>query len=558
MQNGDDIERSKGSLMTNYKADNGDYWSRTRQMGESGRDAEIIADNLMNTCGFGSILDLGSGKGLLVGTLLRRGLDAKGLDVNPIVVDQCNQRLPGRFFQGSIIALPFDDDAFHTIVSINCMERLAKTDIPLALSEMFRVAKKYVLLQLAISHDTNEHEQLTIEGRAWWESKCFEAGFRKHPGYYRLNDYESLNIDSQQICILLEKIPTEALADYSLESLNEERGLHMDMTRDTGERSDAHIIRYQWACNYIKPGDRVLDAACGLGYGGHVVRHLTEAAWVLGIDGSDYAIDYASKSFPFEGDRAKYRSGMLPEALTQYPDCSFDVVISFETLEHVENPQGLLQEFYRVLTPGGRVIVSVPNDWSDETGTDPNPFHLHVYDWKRLTSELSSSFLLEDAYAQTASQAKVTGEGCVWERRNRALKQVTLSKESPEDCEWWLMTAMKSPLDTTSPYEERVFSNITASQHPSIRHSESFQNPWLIYAMVNVSYRLKNSDTLAMLADQVMSSMQLSTNDYSAALCVKAYALLDIQLDEVCATQDIISRIEQVTTSPCKDPMGIR
>lgn len=63
-------------------------------------------------------------------------------------------------------------------------------------------------------------------------------------------------------------------------------------------------------------------------------------------------------------------------------DASFDIIISFETLEHVENPESVLNEFYRLLSPGGRLITSVPNDWSDESGEDPNPFHFHVYKLK--------------------------------------------------------------------------------------------------------------------------------------------------------------------------------
>lgn len=544
--------------MTDYRAEYDDYWSRADRIGESSGDVEVVADHIVDTCGLGSVLDLGSGEGHLVGALLRRGVDAKGLDVSAVVVERCNERLPGRFLHGSILALPFDDDAFHTIVSTDCMEHLAKEDVPQALSEIFRVAGRYVFLQLATTQDRDGHWHLTVEGRAWWESTCFAAGFRKHPNYYRLNEYEALNNDGWQIYILLEKIPPVALDNYPLESLNAERGLHMDMTRDTGERSDAHIIRYQWACNYIKPGDRVLDAACGLGYGGHVVRHLTEAASVTGIDGSEYAIDYAKKSFPFKGDRAEYLVGMLPEALSQYEDGSFDIVISFETLEHVEKPRELLQEFYRVLTPGGRVIVSVPNDWSDETGTDPNPFHLHVYDWKRLTSELTASFLLEDAYAQTASQVKIGGQGCVWERRDRSLKQVTLSDESPVDCEWWLMTAMKSPLESSQHYEERVFSNIAGSGHPSIRYSEYFENPWLVYAMVNVSYRLKNTKALMALAEQVIHTMPSSSNDYAAALCVKAYSLLESNTANAAVIHETLVKIDHLTAQACKDLMSVR
>lgn len=410
---------------------------------------------------------------------------------------------------------------------------------------------------LANDAHNNDLDSASLD-RSLLEQHCFAAGYRKHPAYYTVVDYESLANDSLPYFVPMERIPSAALLEYPIDSLEEERGLHMDMTRDTGERSDAHIIRYQWACSYIKPGDRVLDAACGLGYGSHVMRHLTHASQVVGVDGSDYAIDYATKSFPSSEGRAEYIVGMLPDKLREFPDGAFDVIVSFETLEHVEQPTKLLQEFFRLLSPGGRVIVSVPNDWSDETGEDPNPYHLHVYDWNRLKTELSASFILEDAYAQTASQCKVSDKGGIWERRPRSLNSVALLDNPPQDCEWWLMTAMKSPLEGTQPYQEKVFANIASSGHPSIRYTEFFQNPWLMYAMVNSSYRQKNPVALEALANSVMASMPDSTNDYAAALCVKAYSVLGHSLAARGEIEGVLSKIEQITSLPPKDPMRSR
>lgn len=543
---------------SHYSESYDEYWSRSDRFGSASSDLSILARNVVATCGLNKTLDVGCGEGILVRELLKLGVDAHGVDVSEVVVARCNQRIPGRFTHSSVLSLPFKDDSFHTVISADCLEHLAPKDAPRALKEIHRVAGLYAFLQIATTQDRDEHWHLTIEGRAWWETRCFEAGFRKHPAYYKINDYESLNQDGWQIFILLEKISIEALAQYPLGSLNEERGLHMDMLRDTGERSDAHVIRYGWACNYIKPGDRVLDAACGLGYGGHIIRHLTQAAKVVGIDGSEYAVDYAVKSFPCKGDRAEYRLGKLPELLTTFEDASFDAIISFETLEHVEEPQLLLREFDRLLTPGGRVIVSVPNDWSDETGKDPNPYHLHVYNRDKLKAELSTHFILEEAFAQTATQCKNSSQGNVWERRPRSLHRVDLTEETPVDCEWWLMVAMKSPLAEQQNYTERVFHNIAQTGHPSIRYAESYHNPWLMHSMVNVTYRLKNEDALTKLANELMSIVPKISNDYAAALCIKAYRILDHSFHNSDEVDEIIAQIDGVITNPPPDPMGVR
>ena len=257
-----------------------------------------------------------------------------------------------------------------------------------------------MFLQLATTVDRDGHWHLTVEGRAWWETKCFEAGFRKHPAYYRINPYESLHEDSWQISIILEKIPEQANRKYPIEALAEERDLHMDMLREFGERSDAHVSRYIWAEKYVRQGDRVLDAACGLGYGSYALSELSKAKSITGIDGSHYAIDYAQENFSVLSPKLDFFSGYLPKCLEKYPDGHFDVVVSFETLEHVENPEALLKAFHRLLSPGGRIVVSVPNDWSDETGEDPNPYHLHVYTLDKLREQIKQHFIPEALFSR--------------------------------------------------------------------------------------------------------------------------------------------------------------
>ncbi len=534
------------------------YWSSPERVGESSADLSTVSDRIVALCGMGNILDIGSGEGRLVEALLRQGFDAHGIDVSEEVVARSNSRIPGRFHHGSVLDLPFEDNAYFTVVSTDCLEHIAPQDIPSALSEIHRICQKNVLLQIATTQDRDGHWHLTIEGRAWWERRCLEAGFHKHPGYYRLNDYESLNRDSWQIYIFLEKIPNAVVAKHPLIALEAERDLHMDMLREVGERSDAHVIRYHWAANYLKPGDRVLDAACGLGYGGHVLRHLTAAAKVTGIDGSANSIEYAKALYGSDTTRAEYLCGMLPEALSSFEDGSFDVVVSFETLEHVEDPVGLLKEFYRVLTPGGRIIVSVPNDWSDETGEDPNPYHLHVYDWQKLKNQLGNQFILENALAQTASRCKVKAKNNTWEARGRVLQPVPWTDESPLDCEWWLMTAMKSPLDNTIPYDERVFSNVLESKHPSLQYKKYFSNPWLMHSMVNVEYRIKDLIALGDLARDVMKAYPADTNDYAAALCVSAYIFLQKTTTFNNEASTLLAEIGAFAKRQINSPMALR
>ena len=363
---------------TQYAEAYDDYWSRHDRIESSSCDLKKFAQDVAAICGMGNVLDIGCGEGWLVGEFLKLGIDAKGVDVSNRVVARCNQRFPGRFTCASVLELPFEDGQFDTVVSTDCLEHLKPEDVPIALREIHRVAARFVFLQVATVQDRDGHWHLTVENRAWWEQRCFEAGFRKHPGYYKINDYEGLNRDGWQIAILLEKIPQAALTIYPLA---EERDRHMDMMREVGEQSDARIIRYQWACDYIRHGDSVLDVACGLGYGSYVIRHLSEAKSVTGIDDAEYAIDYAKANFATLDPNLTYQQGFMPDFLRQFPDGSFDTIISFETLEHVQDSEALLNEFHRLLSPGGRVVVSVPNDWSDETGNGLSRFIFMFTPW---------------------------------------------------------------------------------------------------------------------------------------------------------------------------------
>ncbi|KVE38159.1 class I SAM-dependent methyltransferase [Burkholderia sp. TSV86] len=357
------------------------------------------------------------------------------------------------------------------------------------------------------------------------EKRCFSLDYRKHPYYHRVFGYADLERADPLLATLVEPIDVQAAALYPMPRLLEERDLHMDMLREAGRRSDAHVIRYEWASQFIRPNDAVLDAACGLGYGTHVMRHLSLGATFVGIDGSDWAIDYANRCFG--SGNARYVAGYLPDALSGYGDASFDVVVSFETLEHVAEPRRLLSEFARILRPGGRVVTSVPNDWSDETGADPNPYHFHVYTWQRLRNEIAEHFIVESATRQIASGCKRLDVACEWVPRPRLLESVSLESAGLAEAEWWLAVGMKAPqLGHGVVYRETVHEAFDGRTH-LVDFAEHYENPWLVHGMVEIPYRLQRRDGLMDIADDVLCRHDRKTPDCGAALAVKGYGLLE-------------------------------
>src|SRR5579883_2152764 len=301
--------RKRFHLLMDYQKEYDEYWARPDRWGShSFRDPAAIADQIISLGGSSKILDVGFGMGLLVKTLLARGMDAHGLDVAERVVEEANRVARGRFTAGSLLAMPYPDDAFQTIVSTDCLEHIAEADVPKALAELYRVTQRYVFIQLATTPDRDKRWHLTIHERTWWEQQFFDAGFRKHPAIQTVQPYESLENDGWQITLAFEKISPAVLAQYPLASLKPERDLHMDMLRESGRRSDAHLARYMLARRFLPSKGLVLDAACGLGYGSAILAHRAPGVRIIGLDASAFAVDYARVNFAGTFSNLEFRS----------------------------------------------------------------------------------------------------------------------------------------------------------------------------------------------------------------------------------------------------------
>lgn len=468
---------------------------------------------LVQICGAGAILDVACGQSRMVLELLRLGIDAWGCDAGAATVEALNARAPGRFRSGTPLALPFPDDHVDTVFATGCLEALEPGALQTALREMARVARRTLLLRLAVTGPGGR-------SRASWEEAAFEAGLRRHPALLRLVPFDQMVLEGATCTLLLEKIPAAALAEHPMAKLKAERDLHMDMLRETGRRSDAHLYRYELAAQWVRPGDRVLDAACGLGYGSHLLASLTQASRVIGVDLSASAVEYGTAMFASGDGRVSFRPGDAQD-LSWLPDHSFDLVVSFETLEHLPEPGAFLAEIKRVLRPGGRIITSVPNRWDDGTGHDPSPYHFHVYDWSRLARELGRHFLLEQGYGQTA------GGGM---RLNASEPEAFLF--DPEtgparDSEWLLAVGMADPMAAEGiPYVEGMYAK-AEQPGPIIAFEGDYRNPFLPHALVTIMWRLSRPSLLQELAEQVEARFGPETADHGAALCVQVYRLLE-------------------------------
>ena len=103
----------------------------------------------------------------------------------------------------------------------------------------------------------------------------------------------------------------------------------------------------------LKPGSKILDNGCGRG-------DFLEGFRVNGIDayGCDLEISMVNK----EGSQIIFGGVNFEKDKLPFPDDYFDLVFTKSVIEHIHNPSLFLKEMYRVLKPGGRIVVMVP-DW---------------------------------------------------------------------------------------------------------------------------------------------------------------------------------------------------
>jgi len=171
------------------------------------------------------------------------------------------------------------------------------------------------------------------------------------------------------------------------EWLVENCSLRMDANCEIfpSSRREFHLGRYRFAAEFCA-GKDVLDAACGTGYGSALLGETAHT--VRGADICDEAIDYAMRNY-----RSKHITFHKSIAeFTPFASDSFDLITSFETLEHLLSPRAAFAEFTRVLRKEGTAILSVPNNWGF------TPHHFIDFDLDLLRQLTEEFFVQQEFY----------------------------------------------------------------------------------------------------------------------------------------------------------------
>jgi O-antigen biosynthesis protein len=158
------------------------------------------------------------------------------------------------------------------------------------------------------------------------------------------------------------------------------------MPTEQGRIRLEHYHRYAVVQDIVRNKD-VLDIACGEGYGSSFMANI--AGTVTGVDISHEAVQHATGTY--KKANLVFRQGSAIDL--DFADASFDVVVSFETIEHLVEQEQMLAEIRRVLRPDGLLVISSPNRpiYSEESG-EHNDFHVKELDFNEFDILLRGQF----------------------------------------------------------------------------------------------------------------------------------------------------------------------
>ena len=135
-----------------------------------------------------------------------------------------------------------------------------------------------------------------------------------------------------------------------------------------------HLAVYEWIGARVI-GRRVLDMACGEGYGSEVLSR--SAAAVVGVDANPEAHEHARLRYIRQN--LTFERGLVE---TYGEPGAYEAVVFLQTIEHVQDPVAVLQHFRSLLAPGGVAYISTPNLLTlAPPGAEKsnNPWHIKEY-----------------------------------------------------------------------------------------------------------------------------------------------------------------------------------
>jgi 2-polyprenyl-3-methyl-5-hydroxy-6-metoxy-1,4-benzoquinol methylase len=158
-----------------------------------------------------------------------------------------------------------------------------------------------------------------------------------------------------------------------------------------------HVYRYNWVKDFVK-GKKVLDIACGTGYGSFMMAGEGGATGITACDIDEKTVKYASIR-----NRHPNILFQVNNAETFTFENEFDIITSFETIEHLNKPEIFLKNANRALTPDGTFFVSTPISALAENHAPANKYHMIEWGFRRFRELVSEHLQVKEIYLQLSS-----------------------------------------------------------------------------------------------------------------------------------------------------------
>jgi SAM-dependent methyltransferase len=181
-----------------------------------------------------------------------------------------------------------------------------------------------------------------------------------------------------------------------------------------------HLAVYEWTGTRVI-GQRVIDMACGEGYGSEVLSR--GAARVVGVDANPEAHDHARLRYARQN--LTFERGMVEN----YGELgAHDAVVFLQTIEHVQDPAAVLRHFRSLLAPGGAVYVSTPNLLTlapPGAAKSDNPWHIKEYraaEFEQLCREVFGQVRMLGLFHARKLRLHELALGCGWDAVHARLR----------------------------------------------------------------------------------------------------------------------------------------
>lgn len=192
-----------------------------------------------------------------------------------------------------------------------------------------------------------------------------------------------------------------------------------------------HLGRYLFAADYLRDyrPRRVADIACGMGYGLNELAKIAD--FVVAVDRSSEVLKIDDLDWNTDNHEGQGKIDFHEQDLESLPwsrhlvNSDLDAIISFETLEHLIEPELVIAQFSQSLNENGWLICSVPNalhEPPDRMGLPVNPYHKQLFNFSEFRR------LLDKHSFQVIYRLGQASSNILFKRESQLLKHRSISQ----------------------------------------------------------------------------------------------------------------------------------